>query len=108
MNKRVLLTGIPRSGKTTLLHLIESQLGDKVRYSHHANSSYGIPFDILDLHRNKLTADEWLGIFLLAPFRAFKKPLSKRTEEWINGTGAVFLMLLFVLITAVDLRRIFQ
>lgn len=60
------------SGKTTLLHLIESQIGEKARYSHHANSSYGIPFDILDLKRKKLTPDEWIFLFFLAPFRAFK------------------------------------
>lgn len=60
------------SGKTTLLHLIESQLGEKAKYSHHANSSFGIPFDILGLKRNKLTPDEWIFIFLLAPFKAFK------------------------------------
>ena len=68
----VVITG--SSGKTTLLHLIESQLGDKARYSHHANSSYGIPFDILGLGRKDLTPDEWIFLFLLAPLKAFKKP----------------------------------
>jgi UDP-N-acetylmuramoyl-tripeptide--D-alanyl-D-alanine ligase len=66
----VVITG--SSGKTTLLHLIESQIGKKAKYSHHANSSYGIPFDILGLTRKKLTLDEWFFLFLLAPFRAFK------------------------------------
>jgi len=60
------------SGKTTLLHLIKSQLGNKAKYSHHANSSYGIPFDILGLGRKDLTPNEWINLFLLAPFRAFK------------------------------------
>ena len=68
--KIIAITG--SSGKTTLLHLIESQLGEKAKYSHHANSSYGIPFDILGLKRKKLTPDEWIGLFLLAPFKAFK------------------------------------
>ena len=45
----ILITG--SNGKTTLLHLLESQIGDKAKYSHHANSSYGIPFDILGLKR---------------------------------------------------------
>jgi UDP-N-acetylmuramyl pentapeptide synthase len=68
----IVVTG--SSGKTTLLHLTESQIRDKARYSHQANSSYGIPFDILGLKRKSLTPDEWLHLFLLAPFKAFKKP----------------------------------
>jgi UDP-N-acetylmuramoyl-tripeptide--D-alanyl-D-alanine ligase len=66
----VVITG--SSGKTTLLHLIESQIGGKAKYSHHANSSYGIPFDILGLKRKKFTLDEWIFLFLLAPSQAFK------------------------------------
>lgn len=68
--KIIVVTG--SSGKTTLLHLIESQIGEKAKYSHHANSSYGIPFDILGLKRKKLTPDEWISLFLLAPFKTFK------------------------------------
>jgi len=67
----IVITG--SSGKTTLLHLIESQLGDIAKYSHHANSSIGIPFDILNIHRQDLTLTEWPGIFLSAPFRMFSK-----------------------------------
>ena len=67
----IVVTG--SSGKTTLLHLIESQLQNKARYSHFANSSYGIPFDILGLRRKNLTLDEWPYLFLAAPFKAFKK-----------------------------------
>src|SRR3990167_7667164 len=48
----IVITG--SSGKTTLLNLIESQIGDRAKYSHHANSSYGIPFDILGLKRETL------------------------------------------------------
>ena len=55
--KVVVVTG--SSGKTTLLHMIESQLGHMAKYSHHANSAYGIPFDILGLARNDLTFIEW-------------------------------------------------
>lgn len=68
--KIIVITG--SSGKTTLLHLIESQLGKIAKYSHHANSSYGIPFDILGMGRNDLTPNEWISLFLLAPFKAFK------------------------------------
>ena len=66
----IVVTG--SSGKTTLLHLIESQIQDKARYSHLANSSFGIPFDILGLKRTTLTFNEWPYLFLLAPFKAFK------------------------------------
>jgi UDP-N-acetylmuramyl pentapeptide synthase len=61
------------NGKTTLLHLLESQIGDKAKYSHHANSSYGIPFDILDLKRKTLLKQEWISLFLKAPLQAMKK-----------------------------------
>jgi len=72
----VVITG--SSGKTTLLHLIESQIGKKAKYSHHANSSYGIPFDILGLERKTLTPDEWIYLFFLAPFKIFAaKPSEK-------------------------------
>lgn len=67
--KIIVITG--SSGKTMLLHLIESQIGSKAKYSHKANSSYGIPFDILGLKRIDLTLDEWIFLFLLAPFKAF-------------------------------------
>ncbi len=38
-------------------------------------------------------------------FRLFNKPLSKETEERIHGTGFAALMLLFVLITVLDVQR---
>ena len=67
----VVVTG--SSGKTTLLHLIESQLGQRAEYSHHANSSFGIPFNILGLQRNSFKKTEWIYLFLAAPFKAYKK-----------------------------------
>ena len=67
----IVITG--SNGKTTLLHLVESQLGNLAKYSHHANSSIGIPFDILGLKRTELTLDEWPGLILSAPFKAFSK-----------------------------------
>lgn len=69
--KIVVVTG--SSGKTTLLHLLEAQIGGVAKYSHHANSSYGIPFDILGLHRKSLFKSEWIGLFFKAPFAVFKK-----------------------------------
>src|SRR5258708_32097633 len=69
--KIVVVTG--SSGKTTLLYLLESQIGDKAKYSHHANTSYGIPFDILDLHRKSLRTSEWFTFICKAPFAIFNK-----------------------------------
>lgn len=44
-------------------------------------------------------------LFVTLLFRALKKPLTERKEEWIHGTGFVLLMFLFVLITIVDINR---
>lgn len=74
--KIIVITG--SNGKTTLLHLVDAQIGDKAKISHHANSSFGIPFDILGLHRKTLQKSEWVGFFLKAPFFAFKHPPSEK------------------------------
>jgi regulator of sigma E protease len=39
--------------------------------------------------------------------RAFKRPLSQRTEEIVNASGFALLMLLIILITVVDVKRFF-
>ena len=70
----IVITG--SSGKTTLLNLIESQIGNKAKYSHHANSSYGIPFNILGLERKTLSLLEWPILFILAPLKTFS-PIPK-------------------------------
>ena len=51
--------------------MVESQLKDNAVYSHHANSSYGVPFNILGLERKTLKHMEWFSLILLAPFRIF-------------------------------------
>jgi len=68
----VVVTG--SNGKTTALNLIEVQLGTAARYSHGANSSFGIPFDILGLKRESYSVWEWPLFALCAPFAAWKKP----------------------------------
>ena len=45
--------------------------------------------------------------FVTLLFRAMKKPLLPKTEEMIHGTGFAALMLLFIVITVVDVRRFF-
>lgn len=46
-------------------------------------------------------------LFITLLFRALKKPLTERTEDRIHGTGFAILMVLFVLITIVDVKRFF-
>jgi regulator of sigma E protease len=46
-------------------------------------------------------------LFVTLLFKAIKKPLTKSREEWIHGTGFALLMMLFLLITVVDIRRNF-
>ena len=72
----VVVTG--SNGKTTLLHMVESQMGEKAKYSHYANTAFGIPFDILELHRKSLASSEWIMFFLKAPLQVFAK-LPKET-----------------------------
>ncbi len=65
----IIVTG--SAGKTTMLNLIESQLGHKAHYSHDANSAYGIAFDILGMRGITGSKAHWLSLFFAAPFRAF-------------------------------------
>jgi UDP-N-acetylmuramyl pentapeptide synthase len=72
-NPRVILvTG--SSGKTTLLHLLESQMGSAAHYSHKANSAFGLSFDILNIIPKGTGKLEWFGLFLKTPFAAFHEP----------------------------------
>lgn len=57
-------------GKTTLLGLTELQLGSRAHYSHNANSSYGIAFDILGMTGITGSKFKWLYLFALAPLRS--------------------------------------
>ena len=57
-------------GKTTLLNLLEVQLGDRAHYSHNANSSYGIAFDVLGMDGVRGSKLKWLYLFIAAPLRS--------------------------------------
>jgi regulator of sigma E protease len=46
-------------------------------------------------------------LFVMMLFRLMRRPLRPATEERIHGTGFAVLMLLFVVITIVDIRRFF-
>jgi len=45
--------------------------------------------------------------FTVLPRLILKRPLKQKTEEWIHGTGMALLIVLFVLITIVDINRYF-
>ena len=74
--KVIVVTG--SAGKTTLLHMIESQLGSEAHYSHHANSAYGISYDILGLPGITKSRLQWLELFFKAPAAAFRPPYRKK------------------------------
>lgn len=46
-------------------------------------------------------------LFVTLLYRAIRRPLSERTEDRIHGTGFAVLMVLFILITIVDVKRFF-
>jgi UDP-N-acetylmuramoyl-tripeptide--D-alanyl-D-alanine ligase len=58
------------AGKTTMLNLLETQLGGKAHYSHNANSAFGVSFDILGLRGVTGSKLHWLTLILKSPFRA--------------------------------------
>ena len=66
-------------GKTTMLHLIEQELGEKAHYSHDANSAFGIAFDIVGLRGVYGSKLRWL---YLIPAVAIRSLWYKRTEEF--------------------------
>lgn len=68
-NPRIIaLTG--SAGKTTMLHLVEFELGSEAHYSHDANSAFGVSFDILGLKGVRGSKFRWFWLGLAAPFRA--------------------------------------
>ncbi|KXK08585.1 MAG: UDP-N-acetylmuramoyl-tripeptide--D-alanyl-D-alanine ligase [Microgenomates bacterium OLB22] len=65
----IIVTG--SSGKTTVIQLLKAQLGSKAAFADHANSAFGVPFDILGLHRVSYHWSEWISLVFCAPFAAF-------------------------------------
>lgn len=75
-NPRVIaVTG--SAGKTTMMKMLEHEMGKKAHYSHDANSAFGIPFDILGLKGIKGSKLKWAWLLIAAPF----KGLFKRHKE---------------------------
>ena len=52
--------------------MIDAQLGDKAVYSHHANSAFGIPFQILGLAPNVGSKKEWIVYLIKAPLKIWR------------------------------------
>ena len=59
------------AGKTTMLHLVEFELGKKAHYSHNANSAFGVSFDILGLNGVRGSKLHWIFLVLATPLKAF-------------------------------------
>lgn len=67
------------AGKTTMLHLVEFELGARAHYSHDANSAFGIAFDLLGMDGVRGSKWRWVKLILQAPIRAL---YYKRTGEF--------------------------
>ena len=57
------------AGKTTMLNLMEHEMGKKAHYSHDANSAFGVSFDILGLKGVRGSKLRWIYLFVAAPFK---------------------------------------
>ncbi len=53
-----------------MLHLLELQLGELAHYSHNANSSFGVAFDVVGLRGITNTKWRWLYLAVAVPIRA--------------------------------------
>lgn len=66
-------------GKTTMLHLLESELGERAHYSHDANSAFGIAFDLVGLRGITGSKLRWLYLIFAVPIRSI---FYKRTAKY--------------------------
>lgn len=58
------------AGKTTMLSLLEHEIGKNAHYSHDANSAFGVPFDLLGLKGVKASKLKWIWLILAAPIKS--------------------------------------
>ena len=74
------------AGKTTMLNLVEHEMGKRAHYSHDANSAFGVPFDILGLKGIRGSKLKWAWLFIAAPFKSiFKRHKEKYYVVEIDG-----------------------
>lgn len=58
-------------GKTTMLHMVEYEIGNKAHYSHNANSAFGIAFDLVGINKGVTGSKlRWLYLFFAVPLRS--------------------------------------
>lgn len=57
-------------GKTTMLRMLELQLGDRAHYSHNANSAFGLAFDVVGLEGVTDSRLRWLYLFVAVPIKS--------------------------------------
>ena len=56
------------AGKTTMLNMLEHEIGKKAHYSHDANSAFGVSFDLLGLKGVRGSKIRWIWLLIAAPF----------------------------------------
>ncbi|MBR3248751.1 hypothetical protein IKF89_01845 [Candidatus Saccharibacteria bacterium] len=66
------------AGKTTMLNMIEYEMGDEAHYSHDANSAFGVSFDLLGLKGVRGSKWRWVHLFVAAPFKSLFKRFPQR------------------------------
>ena len=57
------------AGKTTMLNLMELQVGEIAHYSHNANSAFGVAFDVMGFDGIRGSKIRWIWLFVLAVVR---------------------------------------
>ncbi|MBR2836989.1 hypothetical protein IKE79_01375 [Candidatus Saccharibacteria bacterium] len=57
------------AGKTTMLKMLEHEMGKRAHYSHDANSAFGVSFDLLGLKGIRGSKLRWIWLLMAAPFR---------------------------------------
>ena len=74
------------AGKTTMLNMIEFEMGNKAHYSHDANSAFGISFDLLGLKGVTGSKLRWIYLFMATPLKGlFKRYKQKYYVVEIDG-----------------------
>ena len=74
------------AGKTTMLSMLEHEMGKKAHYSHDANSAFGVSFDLLGLEGIRGSKLKWIWLFIAAPFLGlFKRHREKFYVVEIDG-----------------------
>lgn len=66
------------AGKTTMLNMIEFEMGDKAHYSHDANSAFGVSFDLLGIDGVRGSKWRWLWLILIAPIKSWFKTFPQK------------------------------